>query len=111
MKPRNFIEEEEARRKKNKGDRFVNTIVKTASLYLIAQSENSGYDTYDSAVVVARSTEEARHIHPGYEDWNSEDLGYLTWASKPENVSVIKIGQSVSEDFVGFIVISSFNAG
>ena len=33
-------------------------------LYLIKQATNCGYDTYDSAVVIATSEEEARRIHP-----------------------------------------------
>ena len=34
-------------------------------LWLISQSENNGYDTYDSAVVAAETEEEARVMYPG----------------------------------------------
>lgn len=34
------------------------------NLYLISQTINEGYDTYDSAVVAAESEDEARKIHP-----------------------------------------------
>ena len=34
------------------------------NLYLISQDENIGYDTYDSAVVAAKSEKDARTIHP-----------------------------------------------
>lgn len=34
------------------------------NLYLISQDINSGYDTYDSAVVAAESEKDAREIHP-----------------------------------------------
>ena len=33
-------------------------------LYRISQTVNTGYDTYDSAVVVAESEDAAREIHP-----------------------------------------------
>ena len=33
-------------------------------LFLISQDKNEGYDTYDSAVVVAESEKEAREVHP-----------------------------------------------
>lgn len=41
------------------------------SYYLISQATNDGYDTYDSAVVVAFSGEQATHIHPSgrYPHW------------------------------------------
>jgi len=34
------------------------------NLYLISQDKNSDYDTYDSAVVAAKSHTDARNIHP-----------------------------------------------
>ena len=33
-------------------------------LWLISQTENEGYDTYDSAVVAAETENAARLIHP-----------------------------------------------
>jgi len=36
------------------------------NLYLITQSQNEGYDTYDSAVVAAKSPEDAKNIHPSF---------------------------------------------
>jgi hypothetical protein len=36
----------------------------TMKLWLISQSRNNGYDTFDSAVVAAETEAEARHIHP-----------------------------------------------
>jgi len=82
-----------------------------ASLYLITQVENRSYDTYDSAVVVAMSTEDAVLINPGYESWEDEDLGYHTWASSPVNVTAVRIGEADPSLLIGSVVISSFNAG
>jgi|WetSurMetagenome_2_1015567.scaffolds.fasta_scaffold106554_4 hypothetical protein len=89
------------------------------NIYRIYQTENVGYDTYDSAVVVAENEEEARMMNPAYKgtdtdiwplfmsNWEDE---YSGWASSPENVSVEKIGIAVPGLRKGPIV-SSFNAG
>jgi hypothetical protein len=61
------------------------------NIYLIWQNEVRGYDTYDSAVVVAESEEEAKEIHP------SEVLGWESsgcWATSPDNVRVGLIGKA-----------------
>lgn len=34
------------------------------NIYLISQDHVNGYDTFDSAVVIAASEEDARRIHP-----------------------------------------------
>ena len=36
----------------------------TLNLYLISQTVNDDYDTFDSAVVAARDEEDAKSIHP-----------------------------------------------
>ena len=83
------------------------------NLYLIRQDMNRDYDTYDSAVVIANSEEEAKTIHPqGYRwkngSWNTH------WSSNdwchPEHVKVELIGTTTSGD-VGDVIIASFNAG
>lgn len=67
------------------------------NLYLIKQTENPGYDTYRSAVVVANSEEDAKKIHPNgrdtAEDWwsTSTSKWYDGWAH-PDNVKVELIG-------------------
>ena len=79
-------------------------------LYLISQSENGGYDTYDSAVVVAESEERARMMHPSdgkiypWPSWSN------AWATKPENISVDYLGEA-KEPSAECVVIASFNAG
>lgn len=76
-------------------------------LYLISQTENDDYDTYDSAVVVAKDEETARNTLPS-KDTKWEDH-YKSWASSPSNVTVKLIGTEV-EGLVG-VICASFNAG
>lgn len=82
-------------------------------LYLIKQDVNNDYDTYDSAVVIASSEEEARTIHPDGYRWLSTGwsgwMGDGTWCN-PEDVTVRLIGTATSGK-IGDVVVSSFNAG
>jgi len=82
-------------------------------LYRISQDVNNGYDTYDSAIVVAKSEEEARKIYPniGYISNKKYDFNYFgDWADTPSQVTVEKIGTATGlQD--GEVVCSSFNAG
>ena len=94
-------------------------------LWLISQDVNSGYDTYDSAVVAAETEEEARGIYP--DNWGSNtkiwngskwlwhladgrvlDYSSGSWTS-PNNVSV----QFLADGYEGVAgtVCASFNAG
>jgi len=103
-------------------------------LWLIEQSANKGYGTFDSAVVVADTEHGARHTHPYryytwgmwkafYEDdlqecwgrksdWSSEyddtETSYSTW-TVPSNVTVTLLGEA--EDPTPRVVCASFNAG
>ena len=77
-------------------------------IYRIYQHVNRGYDTYDSAVVVAENEEEARHIHPSGFDWPGFKWDNGTWTS-PENVKVEYIGETHLTEKQ--IIVSSFNAG
>ncbi len=75
-------------------------------LFLISQSANNGYDTYDSAVVCAETEDEARHIHPGGgHDWAAD-----TWCRNPSDVDVVLIGEAIEQLLKG-VVLTSFNAG
>jgi len=89
------------------------------NLYLLTQSVNNDYDTYDSMVVAAPNPETARHIHPFGRGTNQELLDSSTeeyqearifsvWAPV-SNIKVELIGQSISDDIK--IIIASFNAG
>lgn len=80
-------------------------------LFLISQKQNRGYDTYDSAVVVAIDEEAARQLDPGtgkpVEDWSDK---YSAWCSGPEHVIVTHIGEAAAGVEPG-VVCASFNAG
>ncbi len=90
-------------------------------LWLISQSVNSGYDTYDSAVVAAMTEEEAKVISPSefYKwlngSWYFETIsGFLpsengSWAD-PKDVSVELLGEALETTEAG-VICASFNAG
>ena len=69
-------------------------------LWLLEQNVNNGYDTYDSAVVVAATEDEARRV----------EVGTKTWAPI-EHVRATLIGEAASDLEGGTIVCASFNAG
>ena len=84
-------------------------------LWLIQQSENDDYDTYDSAIVAANTEDEAKRIHPGGWDWNdSVDTYYTsgqgTWCKSPDAVTATCIGTAGAMIEPG-VILSSFNAG
>ncbi|MFL2019644.1 hypothetical protein ACEN3U_04895 [Weissella hellenica] len=65
------------------------------NLYKISQDVNDDWDTFDSAVVVAESAEEAKKIipdhHGGYRENPDYEISIYDWA-KPEDVKVEFIG-------------------
>jgi hypothetical protein len=82
-------------------------------LFRLHQNINTGYDTYDSAVVVADSAEEAQKIHP---NGASGDFSmYDSWVARPDLVTVTYLGEIVGEPerdiYPGAIICASFNAG
>lgn len=89
-------------------------------IFRISQDVNNGYDTYDSAVVIARDENEARNIYPTKEyddsviqsDWaeQSRRRPYGAWCYAPEEVKVELIGVAKAGS-VASVVVSSFNAG
>ena len=82
-------------------------------LFKIYQNINRGYDTFDSAVVVANSAEEAQKIHPC--DGSDDFLLYDSWVSRPDLVELIYLGEVVGEPdndiYPGAVICASFNAG
>lgn len=74
-------------------------------LWLIKQDFNSGWDTYDSAVVAAETEDDARRIHPSGND--GDRMG--TWCD-PEHVSARAIGDATTGTSRG-VILASFNAG
>lgn len=80
-------------------------------LWLISQDINNGYDTFDSAVVVAETEEAARKIHPydASEKGKSEFWRNLTWTTELHRVKVQYLGEAT--DGLPLVVCASFNAG
>ena len=100
------------------------------NIYLLEQDLVDGYDTYDSAVVIAESEEKARDIHPAYHD---SYIANGEWMSKhtagknkgrgfyiddtggwPEytDISVIKVTLiGIAKKNESGLVLASFNAG
>ena len=78
-------------------------------LYLISQTQNDDYDTYDSAVVAALDEEAARQIDPGSTKSRWGDA-YSSWCKSPEYVQVKYIGEAADGIDQG-VVCASFNAG
>ncbi len=83
-------------------------------IWVISQDVNGGYDTYDSAVVIAATEEDARNMHPsGSRDkkaWKGPGAWYYDWAHTPDQVKVELIGDAL-EDEEPRVVVASFNAG
>ena len=75
------------------------------NLYLITQTVNNGYDTYDSAIVCAKDETAAKGFHPGSGEWDCS-----TWCATPDQVTVKLIGTAAPGRPEG-VVLSSFNAG
>jgi hypothetical protein len=80
------------------------------NLYLIeAPKDYGGWDTYDSAVVVAMDSDAARMIHPNGEKWNGKCTSSYSWCPE-EDVIVTYIG--VTDTFKeGSVICASYNAG
>lgn len=96
------------------------------NIYMISQTVNNGYDTYDSAIVCASSTKKAMNIHPNgraicrdgiwykiprstYEPNNLQAYNDDTWCEL-YNVQVKFIGKAAKNLKEG-VILSSFNAG
>lgn len=76
-------------------------------IWRISQTQNDGWDTYDSAVVAAKSEDEARLVRPGLGDWGDLYLG--GWCKWPGDVAVEFIGDGYQGD--AGVILASFNAG
>lgn len=75
-------------------------------IFLISQQFNTGYDTYDSAVVIAPDAEAAKLMHPR----SGGTLDSDDWVSDSNLVSAREIGEA-KEPCAQSVVCSSFNAG
>lgn len=78
------------------------------NLYLLTQTENDDYDTYDSCIVAADSEDKARLITPA--SYGNGGFDGCMWASSTELVTVELIGKAIKGTVAG-VIIGSFNAG
>jgi hypothetical protein len=91
-------------------------------LWIISQTDNDDYDTYDCAVVAAETEQEARLTSPSHYKWIDGKWRYqrtdgseiveeyrTTWTT-PDKVKVELIGEAVEGTQQG-IILASFNAG
>lgn len=79
------------------------------NIYKIEQTQVSGWDTYDSAVVQAESVEAARNTHPSGRGNLRSDSD--TWTSDPAKVAVTFLGVASGTDTEAQVICASFNAG
>lgn len=93
-------------------------------LFLLEQTENNYYDTYDSMVVVAESVAEAIRISPSdcyewdeggfwefvYHDGRRSREAHRSWALHIENIKVTFLGDADPKLEKG-IICKSYNAG
>jgi hypothetical protein len=84
------------------------------NIYLISQTQNQDYDTYDSAVVCAPDADTARGMDP--DKRNGEPYAFrwdftgTYWCSNAALVEVMLIGEAAPDVPLG-VVCSSFNKG
>ena len=85
------------------------------NIYLIEQEENSGWDTFSSAVVIAESEDEARLIHPGQDNPEFEgtkDIRCELWGwTSPEHVKVSLLGRLEIPALGRKVLCASYHAG
>ena len=74
------------------------------NLYLLSQSEETHYDSYNFCVVAAKSEAEAQKIHPS---GNNERWGNQSWASTPKNVEVELLGKAIENIESGVVCAST----
>lgn len=74
-------------------------------IYLLTQSYYTGYDTYDSMIIIAESKKEAIQI-----SIDEEGGFYKAWPSKSTMIDCELIGAPLATQSNG-IVLASFNAG
>lgn len=82
-------------------------------LWKLTQESNTGYDTYDGAVVAAETEEEARKIdvNGATKGWPDKVIYMFTaWALSWTEVTAVYIGEAAPGTETG-IILASFNAG
>jgi hypothetical protein len=94
------------------------------NLYLLEQDTNTGYDTYDSAIVAAPNDFAAKRVslRPDYYEWSSTHNSWMfLYASgpEPEDMDSWALPSAITATYIGKaaegikegLVLASFNAG
>ena len=90
-------------------------------LWKLSQEHNNGYETFDSAVVVAASFTNAVLLHPAGDkiQWNGSewvwaddgtDFGMNSWVN-PDNVTVQHVGEAGPGLEEGDVICASYWSG
>jgi hypothetical protein len=81
------------------------------NIYLISQTENCDYDTYDSFICFALDEQDARQMHPSgdNEAW-LDSFDSSSWCSTPDQANVVFIGNNPAIEEPS-IILCSYNAG
>ena len=81
-------------------------------LFLISQTENDGYDTYDSAVVCAEDEQDAKSMLPDGVPLSRFEKGdhYTSWAFTLDAITVKLLGDAADGIPAG-VICASYNAG
>ena len=88
-------------------------------LWKISQDTNNGWDTFDSAIVVAKDSSSAVQMHPRGFCWTDDGWVWRCDGERcfdrewthPKNVDAICVGQAADGLKEGEVVLTSFNAG
>ena len=93
------------------------------NIYLVHQSVNSGYDTFDGFIVVAENEEVARYTSPSnyyvwkdnqwkfcYSNGSCTPSSHNAWCL-PNEVQVTLIGKADEKYNETTVILNSFNAG
>ena len=79
-------------------------------LYLLGQTDNDNYDTYDSCIVCAENAEDAKTISPNGGVYSNPNGKYSEWALSADNITCKEIGEANDKQVRG-VVLASFCAG
>ena len=78
-------------------------------LYLLKQTDNNDYDTYDSCLVCAENEADAITINPNGNEFKESDT-WGGWALSRDSITCSEIGEANDKQERG-VIIASFNAG
>ena len=78
------------------------------NIYLVTQTKNQDYGTYDSFICYAKTEEDARNMTPEGKAFN--EFRIYSWCSNQNHANVKFIGISEDADKEE-VILASFNAG